>query len=111
MMSFFMKAENKGRRFLIALSTFFKRNKFWLVCLNLLVLIRPLAAQTYSPPPNSRQDIILDSNWRFIQQDVTNAGKLLGEANAIVNATPSTPTTTTTPVRKSHALKALSSAA
>jgi len=45
------------------------------------------------------------------QQDVTNAGKLLGEANAIVNATPSTPTTTTTPVRKSHALKALSSAA
>ena len=38
--------------------------------MSLLIFIRPLAAQTYSPPPNSRQDINLDASWRFTQSDV-----------------------------------------
>jgi hypothetical protein len=43
------------------------------------------------------------------QQDVTRAGTLLGEANAIVNATPAASTTTTTvPGGKTHAHTALS---
>ena len=44
------------------------------------------------------------------QQDVTRAGTLLGEANAIVNATPaaSTTTTTTVPDGKAHGHAALS---
>jgi len=44
------------------------------------------------------------------QQDVTRAGTLLGEANAIVNATPASTTTTTTtvPGGKTHAHAALS---
>ena len=44
------------------------------------------------------------------QTDVTRAGTLLGEANAIVNATPaaSTTTTTTVPGGKTHAHTALS---
>ena len=51
-------------------------------------------------------------NLGAYQQDVTSAGKFLAEANAIVNATPTTSTTTTTiPGGKSHAHVATSSAA
>jgi beta-galactosidase len=32
-----------------------------------------VAAQTYIPPANNRADIILDSGWRFIRQDVPGA--------------------------------------
>ena len=32
-----------------------------------------VTAQTYIPPASSRQDITLDANWRFLQQDVANA--------------------------------------
>src|ERR1039457_3446918 len=35
-------------------------------------LALPLAAQTYTPPA-PRQDIDLDSGWRFVRQDVTGA--------------------------------------
>ena len=50
------------------------RNRLWLAGLSLLLFTLPMAAQTYSPPPNNRQDIILDANWRFIQSDAgTNA--------------------------------------
>jgi beta-galactosidase len=36
----------------------------WVVSLN---------AQTYTPPASHRADMVLDSNWRFIRQDVTGA--------------------------------------
>jgi beta-galactosidase len=68
-----MKFENRVRRIAIGFSSSLAGNTFWLVFLNLLVLSRPLAAQTYSPPSTSRQDINLDANWLFIQQDVANA--------------------------------------
>ena len=42
----------------------------WLLVFGLVPL---LAAQTYSPPANARQDLNLDANWRFIQQDVSGA--------------------------------------
>jgi molybdopterin-guanine dinucleotide biosynthesis protein len=46
------------------------------------------------------------------QKDVTSAGKFLAEANAIVNAKPTTSTTTTTvPGGRSHSHVAVSSAA
>ena len=32
-----------------------------------------LAAQTYQPPANVRQDLVLDSGWKFIRQDVPRA--------------------------------------
>ncbi|MGD1085246.1 MAG: Ig-like domain repeat protein, partial [Verrucomicrobiota bacterium] len=48
-------------------------NPIWSVCLLLPVLAGPLRAQNYSPPANSRQDIILDTNWLFIQTNLANA--------------------------------------
>jgi hypothetical protein len=72
-----MKFEDINRHFAVARHSSLLRNTFWFVCLNFLVFIRPLAAQTYSPPPNSRQDINLDANWRFIQSDAgTNAANI-----------------------------------
>src|ERR1700756_395913 len=41
--------------------------------LALLIIPSLLLAQPYTPPANHRTDIILDSNWRFIRQDVTGA--------------------------------------
>jgi beta-galactosidase len=43
------------------------------LCLVMLGLAVPLAAQTYQPPASPRDDINLDSGWRFIRQDVTGA--------------------------------------
>jgi beta-galactosidase len=48
------------------------QNRLWLVCLGLLVLTRPLSAQFFLPTTD-RQDINLNTNWLFIQEDVTNA--------------------------------------
>ena len=36
-------------------------------------LAASLNAQTYTPPANHRTDVVLDSNWRFIQQNVSGA--------------------------------------
>jgi beta-galactosidase len=72
-----MQHENIKRYFAVSLRSSLLRNTAWFVCLSLLIFIRPLAAQTYSPPPNSRQDINLDANWRFIQSDAgTNAANI-----------------------------------
>jgi len=72
-----MKSKKDDRHFFIRLRLLLKRNIVWLVYLNLLVLAKPLLAQTYYPPPNSRQDINLDANWRFIQSDAgTNAANV-----------------------------------
>ena len=38
-----------------------------------LALAASVNAQTYTPPVNHRTDVVLDSNWRFIQQDVSGA--------------------------------------
>ena len=32
-----------------------------------------MTAQTYTPPPNNRMDIVVDAGWRFIRQDVSGA--------------------------------------
>ena len=44
-----------------------------LVVLAIFSFASCLVAQTYSPPANERQDLNLDANWRFIQQDVSGA--------------------------------------
>ena len=50
------------------------RRRGWLFGLGMLMGAMSLVAQTYVPPPNPRQDINLDANWRFIQSDAgTNA--------------------------------------
>ena len=36
-------------------------------------LVGVLSAQPYVPPASHRADVILDSNWRFIRQDVSGA--------------------------------------
>jgi beta-galactosidase len=37
------------------------------------ILVISAGGQTYTPPANSRVDILLDAGWRFIQQDVSGA--------------------------------------
>jgi beta-galactosidase len=44
-----------------------------LVFLAVFNLAATLIAQPYVPPPSHRADVILDSNWRFIRQDVSGA--------------------------------------
>ncbi|PWU18169.1 MAG: hypothetical protein C5B50_09690 [Verrucomicrobia bacterium] len=39
----------------------------------LLGLLSPVLAQPYTPPANNRADILLNTGWRFIQQDVPGA--------------------------------------
>src|ERR1017187_7755594 len=43
------------------------------ICLIVLCTVASLAAQPYTPPANERVDVILDSGWRFIRQDVADA--------------------------------------
>ena len=50
----------------------------WRRCLSLVCsmsfgLVVSLNAQTYTPPASHRTDIVLDSNWRFIRQDIAGA--------------------------------------
>src|SRR5450759_1440081 len=44
-----------------------------LVFLAIFNLAASLIAQPYVPPINHRADVVLDSNWRFIRQDVAGA--------------------------------------
>jgi len=44
-----------------------------LSCCLLFGLPMAVVAQTYSPPANNRADLVLDTGWRFIQQDVSGA--------------------------------------
>jgi Glycosyl hydrolases family 2, sugar binding domain len=44
-----------------------------LILTSIMLLSSATFAQTYSPPPNHRADILLDANWRFIRQDVPGA--------------------------------------
>ncbi len=44
-----------------------------LVCLAGIGLAASLNAQLYNPPATYRTDVVLDSNWRFIQQNVSGA--------------------------------------
>lgn len=44
-----------------------------LVCSVTFGWVVSLNAKTYTPPANHRTDIVMDSNWRFIQQDVSGA--------------------------------------
>ena len=43
------------------------------ICLILLCTVASITAQPYTPPANERVDVILDSGWRFIRQDVADA--------------------------------------
>ena len=43
------------------------------ICLIVLCTAASIAAQPYTPPANERVDVILDSGWRFIRQDVADA--------------------------------------
>ena len=43
------------------------------ICLILLCTVASITAQPYTPPANERVDVILDSGWRFIRQDVAGA--------------------------------------
>jgi beta-galactosidase len=48
---------------------------FWVafICLGVFGPARWLGAQIYVPPASERTDILLDANWRFIQQNVAGA--------------------------------------
>jgi len=50
-----------------------RRHYLSLVCALIFGWVVSLDAQTYIPPANHRTDIVLDSNWRFIQQAVSGA--------------------------------------
>ena len=43
------------------------------ICLILLCTVASITAQPYTPPASHRADIILDSGWQFIRQDVPDA--------------------------------------
>src|SRR6516162_3136445 len=45
----------------------------WIICWMILCMAWSLNAQTYVPPVTHRADMLLDSNWRFIRQDVAGA--------------------------------------
>ncbi len=44
-----------------------------LICLEIFGSVMLLDAQIYTPPVNHRADMVLNSNWRFIQQNVSGA--------------------------------------
>src|SRR5215510_4682071 len=44
-----------------------------LVALSMFGLVSPGLGQIYNPPSTNRADISLDTGWRFIRQNVTNA--------------------------------------
>ena len=50
-----------------------RRHYLSLVCALIFGWVVSLDAQTYIPPANHRTDIVLDFNWRFIQQAVSGA--------------------------------------
>src|SRR5208282_5159236 len=50
-----------------------RRRYVSLVCSMIFGWVVSLNAQTYNPPANYRTDVVLDSNWRFIQQNVSGA--------------------------------------
>ncbi len=49
------------------------RRRALLFCLLIPGLVAPLRARNYLPPASHRSDLVLDSGWRFIRQDVAGA--------------------------------------